>query len=631
MPANQEPHDPLTRGEIAEMAYRTAKVQEKGFIKAYTYEGKGEASYYHPSLAGNLTANGEIYDPQAMTAAHRTLPFGTNVKVTRNGKSIVVRINDRGPYHDGRIIDLSEKAFYSLGKQSEGVYDVYVEVQSNDNVSVAVPETVLFNLQEQTKEGIVPDVVASAIDLEEKKNLERGDTPFDFEKAEQNQVPSVTGDFFQTWTLRSPLDTEVWEGTYTEIYGIAKDYGNREVTGVLFNPKTKENQQFEGELSGKNFVIPVHFTKAGDYTFGVIFGDGGTTRVTEMKVLPHTEPIRPPSAHTFQSDFDFSLDPQTKVAKLSHTPQAEDTVIKYKLEQVGGKSKTLYADAGISEFLLPFDYFLDFDSPQPITISLHMAKSYDTTQRQRFSHWRRTKKREYKLAQTLLPVKKTSILQFEKYLPLNTSQEIKIATQGQDLSVAHVIAPNGNVAIYDLKIEEGEAAFTLFVDLPGAYVVQVSKMSGETVFQDVVYARPDKNWVLPVQNWDFAAIPQAQSADGVLWWTNQIRKSQSRTELEYNQSLANLAQQYATQMASQGFFSHTGPDGQTLQDRIQSFGPGSYGENLGMGTSFEKVLETLEVSGSHRKNMLNPEWREMGVGMAYDSQDRVFLVVLFHD
>jgi rare lipoprotein A len=78
----------------------------------------GGASHYAPSLAGRPTASGEIFHPDSLTAAHRTLSFGTRVRVTnlRNGRSVVVRINDRGPFRPaGRIIDLSCRAADELG------------------------------------------------------------------------------------------------------------------------------------------------------------------------------------------------------------------------------------------------------------------------------------------------------------------------------------------------------------------------------------------------------------------------------------------------------------------------------------------------------------------------------------
>jgi rare lipoprotein A len=78
---------------------------------------QGKASWYGPGLHGRRTASGEVFNSRDMTAAHRTLPFGTRVRVTnrKTGRSAVVRINDRGPYAHGRIIDLSKASAEALG------------------------------------------------------------------------------------------------------------------------------------------------------------------------------------------------------------------------------------------------------------------------------------------------------------------------------------------------------------------------------------------------------------------------------------------------------------------------------------------------------------------------------------
>jgi len=89
----------------------------------------GTASYYHPSLDGRMTANGETFDNGALTAASLTLRFGTRVRVTNlvNSKSVVVTINDRGPYVAGRIIDLTHRAALDLGFVRRGTTRVRVE------------------------------------------------------------------------------------------------------------------------------------------------------------------------------------------------------------------------------------------------------------------------------------------------------------------------------------------------------------------------------------------------------------------------------------------------------------------------------------------------------------------------
>lgn len=91
---------------------------------------KGTASWYGPGFFGNRTANGEVFRPGTRTAAHRTLPFGTRVRVTNlsNGRSTVVRINDRGPFHGSRVIDLAHGAAEDLGVTSSGLAPVRLEV-----------------------------------------------------------------------------------------------------------------------------------------------------------------------------------------------------------------------------------------------------------------------------------------------------------------------------------------------------------------------------------------------------------------------------------------------------------------------------------------------------------------------
>ena len=101
----------------------------QGQIDPHGYRAEGQASYYGARHHGNKTASGERFDQNALTAAHRTLPFGSRVQVTnlRNDKTVVVRINDRGPYAKKRIIDLSQKAAEQLDMLRDGVVPVRVE------------------------------------------------------------------------------------------------------------------------------------------------------------------------------------------------------------------------------------------------------------------------------------------------------------------------------------------------------------------------------------------------------------------------------------------------------------------------------------------------------------------------
>ena len=116
---------PLVAPPAAELPKPKLKVLPE-VVKVIT----GEASWYGPGFYGNYTANGEVYRPGTMTAAHRTLPFGTKVRVTNlwNGRTAVIRINDRGPFIDHRVIDLGHGAASDLGLTASGIAQVKLEV-----------------------------------------------------------------------------------------------------------------------------------------------------------------------------------------------------------------------------------------------------------------------------------------------------------------------------------------------------------------------------------------------------------------------------------------------------------------------------------------------------------------------
>lgn len=92
------------------------------------------ASFYHDKFNGRKTASGDLFSNSKMTAANRTLPFGTMLKVTnlRTGKSVVVEVNDRGPFHSSRALDLSKAAFKAIGNPSRGTMPVEYEIIDND-------------------------------------------------------------------------------------------------------------------------------------------------------------------------------------------------------------------------------------------------------------------------------------------------------------------------------------------------------------------------------------------------------------------------------------------------------------------------------------------------------------------
>lgn len=119
---NIQPEQEMSRGYLAEIIYKL-----KQFSQGYHF---GKATFYGAAVHGGGTASGETFDMYAYTAAHKTLPFNTMVEVTNlaNGKSVTVRITDRGPYGPGRVIDLTSTAFKELAPLSLGIINVEYKV-----------------------------------------------------------------------------------------------------------------------------------------------------------------------------------------------------------------------------------------------------------------------------------------------------------------------------------------------------------------------------------------------------------------------------------------------------------------------------------------------------------------------
>jgi rare lipoprotein A (peptidoglycan hydrolase) len=146
---------------ITSGVFESAIIQANSPIGTHAVEGR--ASWYGPKFSGRKTANGEIFDPNQLTAAHKTLPFGTLVRVYNldNGASVVVRINDRGPFKPGRVIDLSKAAAENLKMIASGTAHVRLEV-----VSTSAPSTLSAARASATRTSPVANQYSLASDLQ---------------------------------------------------------------------------------------------------------------------------------------------------------------------------------------------------------------------------------------------------------------------------------------------------------------------------------------------------------------------------------------------------------------------------------------------------------------------------------
>lgn len=129
-PAADESGKIALSDRILEIQSSIGDMEDPVLRERYETIAQGEASYYGHELAGNRTANGERFNPSALTAAHRSLPMGTRLRVTNlsNGRSVIVRINDRGPFVGRRIIDVSLEAARQINMVGSGKAQVRLEI-----------------------------------------------------------------------------------------------------------------------------------------------------------------------------------------------------------------------------------------------------------------------------------------------------------------------------------------------------------------------------------------------------------------------------------------------------------------------------------------------------------------------
>lgn len=153
--------------------FSCVKIYKKDFTLKKGYVEKGIASYYGKEFEGKKTASGELFDPNKLTAAHRYLPFDTVIKVTNleNGKVSVLRVNDRGPFVKGRILDCSEKGAKELGFYLQGTARVKIEVIKEGKEKISPTTEIVVSKNKNVLDGSFTIQVGAFLEIENAKRL----------------------------------------------------------------------------------------------------------------------------------------------------------------------------------------------------------------------------------------------------------------------------------------------------------------------------------------------------------------------------------------------------------------------------------------------------------------------------
>ena len=626
---DSEPHQSLNRGEVAEIIYRTQKVAESGFTKKYVYSGYGKASYYHSSLAGNPTASGEPYDPEALTAAHRTLPLGTRLKVKHGDKFVIVRVNDRGPYHEDRILDLSEKAFSLLAPKGAGVIEVEFEVYTDPNdEKPVVPEAVRENLSEEAQNPVVPEEVAQVVEKfrgisteTDKKKLARKTLPI----FPNESVVMLVKDFFPNITMRRNFPRKYLQGSVINFSGRTKDLGHKKITVFLQQIEGKkkigEQIKYSGKISGKNFSFPVIFDKAGTFFIGVVLDNEKKSRTETIEIVDKKDYRKfAPSEKVFLAKFAVRVLPEESTVFFDLQDTEPTDLYKFVFSQKNRQRKTLYVYGGIKTLPLKYDFFADFDEFKNLAVDMFAAESQDGRLDTQISAWKKVDFKNFQIEQAFPDTEndKIKIKNFARYF-----RELEKTTFNGEISRETVLEPevfitlpNGKISSSKIRFNPTKTEFWFDVNPRdfGRYVIEINSNKGEILFNRAIYFSPKV--ILPIRQEERVKLTGTSRAN-VRFWVNSVRQEAGKKALASSLKLDDFAQKYAQQMAEQNFISHISPTEGTFANRIKRAGlNGEFGENLSFGTTLELALQGLKNSASHYQNMTSIRWRKVGIGLA---------------
>jgi len=267
---------------VADPRYKVGNPYEVAGIWYYperdlTYDETGIASWYGDEFAGRLTANGEIFDPEIVSAAHKTLPMPSAVRVINleNGRSLVLRINDRGPFVAGRIIDLSREAARLLGFKEQGIARVRVQILAEESL----------RLEREAKEGRFPAI--GKLDTGEKPPTNAAAVPKVSLNSSKKETPSaqkntqavsaidlITSSRSTEIIELAPVNTTIWVqvGAFGELSN-AENVVNKLKGHVTARISTFENN---GQYIHRVRIGPLHNVNDADQALDTVINRGFT-------------------------------------------------------------------------------------------------------------------------------------------------------------------------------------------------------------------------------------------------------------------------------------------------------------------------------------------------------------------
>lgn len=609
---NVYPATPVTRGLLAELMYRLAN--------SNLIVPDGEASYYGEKFHGKTTANGEIFDASGYTAAHRTLPFNTRLRVTNaeNGKSIVVRINDRGPYAgENRIIDLSKAAFEVISPLSRGIISVKIE-QTQDPVYTPpadIEEAAPATTTEETGDPLNPTKI----------NCPEGAL-----------VSTISKTTFQNITLESDIPDRFLVDEILTLKGSTSS--NTDVVSAFLVDENSKQTSFRASVSGGQFSIFIRFPKIGDYKLGVIPGEEGQSIVKDIIALKNTC-IEEVETDNLPAISGVEMDIEEGGTKIFWEP-GDFNLFKVTFTQGGLHRSYILHDMA---YLKPvYSEFYDFQNGD-VNLSIRggnltknsilepaqilWSPATEKTFLARTHHEYEVNETEVELVSlaknsiqgaTIQAIFKPKVSIRKKaaiILPSGKVQEVDLTSSGST-------AQNNQFDIEVFPASGASLNFNYKALTTGVHFLEVNNAEGLAVINVPIYVKNQFPLLPNVR--DLATQTSVDLGSDIAALRNQFlslvnadRSSYNLSELKLNDNLSRLAQYRSDDMVANKYFGHWNQSGQDANDLRLNYGIQTLvGENLAKDINLELAEYGLMQSAIHRSNILSDEWTRVGFGIS---------------
>ncbi|MBN2306648.1 septal ring lytic transglycosylase RlpA family protein [Candidatus Peregrinibacteria bacterium] len=607
---NVFPATEVTRGLMAQLMYQL-------HLKPEGYQ-EGKATFYGSAFHGKGTASGEVFDASLFTAAHRTLPFGTwlRVKNLANGLETYVRVNDRGPYgDDSRIIDLSKAAFESIASLGSGII----------NVSITPVSGPPGGIIDSDSQALCPGIPT---------------------------LDYYSGNIFENITLNTSL-ANVYLAD--EVFFVEGKSASSEKTVSAFLADDSESQfPFYTERSSDgSFSIPVYFPQTGDYSFGVLPGESGSSIVETISVLPSSCLTQSENNDLpTPTDLKLSIDQGDLVVRW--TQNASHNVSRVRFTQ-GARQKEYFL-RGKTE-LIP--HYRHFEGWQAGTVDVQVRSGTLTGHsflEDGSIQWSPPVSYTFNADthhQYIVEPESVGVIDLPNVLKSGSSLTLKVDPKVNLAATGYVILPSGQVediplaspthtpttGNYDTKVFPSSASdvrLTYRPLLARIHFFEINDEQGIAAVNIPVY--PEGIYPLLPNPSDLASLKRIDlgsdfSAIGneMLRLVNADRAAYGLPPLNLNDGLTKLAQARSDDMATRDYFGHWNPEGMTANDLRKNYAIQPFvSENIARDVSAPLAEYGLMRSATHRSNILNPEWQRIGLGVSDDENGTLF-VQIFSD